>query len=131
MPLIHAYRRKAPHTVEFAGETRTFEANPAGEQVCDVPAGPMADRLLELTEGYRLHASEQPQAAPPDDEDEPPSPFVLTSEGDDGNEVLVDLRTLDRARLLAFCAENDIPAPHPNAKDDTVRQKIVDFLAGV
>lgn len=126
MPTVHAYRRKKPHTPEVGGVLYKFAANEAGEQVCEVPEGPGLDRLLEIAEGYKLHGVQKDKA-----DDEPNgdvSPYILTQEGEGGEEVSIDLRTLDKAALVKFCADNEIPAPHPNAKEETIRNKIVEFF---
>lgn len=129
MTVIHAFRRTRPHTVEplAGGKKFKFVANKDGEFVCDVTDEKSAKRLLELSEGYRAHGTAKVE--PEDDESDPNavSPFVLTVDGADGAETTLDLRTLDSDALFAFCKENEIPA-HPSCKEDTLRQKIVDFF---
>lgn len=123
MTTIHAYRRTLPHSVELFGQVLKFSADAEGRQVCEVPEGPALDRLLEISEGYCVLGAPPKQEG---DEDQPYSPYVLTN-GDNGKSV--DLRTLDRAGLLAFIRDQELDyAPHPNAKDDTVRDKIVAML---
>lgn len=58
MTTIHAYRRTLPHTVELLGHKLEFKVNAAGDQVCDVADDAAAARLLEISEGYRLHGGQ-------------------------------------------------------------------------
>lgn len=124
MTIIHAYRRTAPHPVELFGQVFKFEANEAGHQVCNVPDGPAAKRLLEITEGYKAYGVDATQ---PDDEPEAPSEYLMTTEGEGGVEVTVDLRTLNIEQLREFAKENEIPF-HPQIGDAKLRDKIVDFF---
>lgn len=129
MAIVHAYRRTKLHTCQAGGLTLKFAPDTEGRVVCDVPEGPALDRLLELTEGYTL-LGQKPQVAsePDEDDDAPLSKYVLTR-GD--NDETVDLRTLDRAGLLAFIAEQGLDyTPRANAADDTIRDKIVKLLTG-
>jgi hypothetical protein len=128
MPIVHAYRRtvrqhvKPVHVVDLAAHGKfEFKPNDKGEFVAEVPAGPALNRLLAISEAYRIHGA--PVVADDDDEDEgDASPYVIT----DGDKT-VDLRALDKAALLQFAAENDI-AIHPNAKDETIRDRLVKAL---
>ena len=116
--ILHAYRRKEPHQVEVAGQVLKFAANEQDHQVCDAPPGPATDRLLELSEGYVVYGDTK-QSEPA-----PASKYLLVN-----GEETVDLRTLDRAALVAFSAAQGLDyKPHANSKDDTVRDKIVELL---
>lgn len=129
MAIVHAYRRTAPVEVEVFGFIAKFAPNEAGEVVCEVPEGPALDRLMEITEAYVVHGI-KPQATPDPDEDDdtPLSKYVLTRNESDET---IDLRTLDRAGLLAFIAEQELGySPRANTPDDTVRDKIVALLTG-
>lgn len=126
MTIIHAYRRTTPCSVDLFGSIFKFVANDQGEFVCDVPAGPAQDRLLELSEGYRLHGA-QTKAAEDDDTPPPVSPYVLTVEGEGGAESTVDLRELSLEQLHEFCKANEIPF-HPNSKEPKLRDVIVAFF---
>lgn len=134
MPIVHAYRRKGPHTVELFGALCHFTANAEGKQVCNVPEGPGLDLLMEITEGYRLLTAQEALASVAEREPDAPlldvSPFIITFEGEDGHEKTVDLRKAQRPELLQIMTDNDMPNPHPNSKDETLREKIVAFMAG-
>lgn len=120
--LIHAYNRTKPTTVDLHGQKIQFKPDEHGKVVADVTDKKSIDLLLSITEGYQKHSAG-------DDREEPEvSPFILTQEDDNGHEVTVDLREMNRDQLMEFCSDHEIPAPHSNAKDDTVRQKIVDFF---
>lgn len=127
MSLIHAFRRTAVHSVDLFGKKFEFKPNEAGDFVAELPAGPAHDRLLEITEGYRPYETEKAD----DDADDPDaqSPYILTVEGDEGAEKTIDLRELAGEQLREFAKENEVPF-HPNAKDATVRDKIVAFFKG-
>lgn len=133
MTIIHAFPRKPrpdakgavkPHTVEVAGKRLKFIANDEGHYVCDVTDGAAAKRLLAIRDHYRVYGEPAPEPEPAG-EDEPASPYILT-DGDDA-ERTVDLRTLDKAALLAFGREHEISLS-PNAKEETLRDKIAAFF---
>lgn len=129
MPLVHAYRRTKPHTVEFGGKKFKFVADEDGRQVCDVPEGPALDRLLDLVEGYRLFGA--PVAEPTADGDDAPaaSPYVLTQEGEGGEEVTVDLLKLSKTELMKFAVDNDVtPLPDEKLKKQDIADAIVAFF---
>lgn len=130
MPLVHAYRRSKPHTVEVGGRKFTFAADAEGRQVFDIPEGPALTRLLEIADAYRLLGAPAPVLTSDDEDDDTPSPFVITVEGPDGNEMQVDLRTFDADKLRAFAAENEIPMPGTVKNPDTMRERIVKALNG-
>lgn len=130
MATVHAHRRTAPIEVELFGFTGKFTVNEAGHVVCEVPEGPALDRLLEITEAYTVYGGKPftPQADPDDDDDTPLSKYALTRNESDET---IDLRTLDRAGLLAFITEQELNyTPRANTPDDTVRDKIVALLTG-
>ena len=62
--------------------------------------------------------------APPADVTPPPSPYLLVGPGG----ATFDLRPLEDAALHAFAAANAVKV-HPNAKGDTIREKIVAAFA--
>jgi hypothetical protein len=128
MALVHAYRRDAPHQVDFGAIKFDFAANDAGHQVCEVPDGPELARLLEITEGYVRYGDVPDEPSAAEDDDAMASKFIITSGDDD---QAVDLRKLDRAGLLAFIEEQELDyKPHHRAGDDTIRHKIVELLIG-
>lgn len=127
MTIIHAYIRTKPISVDLFNKVVDFQANEKGHIVAEVKEKRVADRLLSISEGYRVY-DDIPLEVEEDDAPIQTSPYLLTQEGDDGREVTVDLRTLDRAELVKFCADNDIPAPHHKTKDETVRDAIVAFF---
>lgn len=116
--LIHAYARKKPHTVELFGKRYTFKANDDGAFVCEVKEPDAIERLLEITEGYRVL-----KAADEGDDDGPDAAFVITS----GDDETLNLLTLNKQQLLEFCKDNDISV-HPNARETTIRQRIVEYF---
>lgn len=127
MTILHAFRRIAPHAVDLPGGPFLFAPNEHGHFVCEVPEGPALERLLELTEGYKVYGAAA-VLAPAEDDDTPASKYVITNGEDDST---VDLRTLDRAGLLAFIADQELDyKPHHKSSDDTIRDKIVELLIG-
>ena len=131
MTTVHAYRRSAPISVDLFEQTIEFKPNANGEIVAELDAGPALDRLLEITEGYRVLGA-APVIEPDADEETviETSPYVLTQEKDDGSgdEETIDLRTLARKELVQFCEDNEIPAPNKNDNADAIRDKIVAFF---
>jgi hypothetical protein len=134
MTTIHAFLRAKPITVELFEALVEFKPNEKGHIVADVSEKRIVDRLLSIAEGYKVYGA---VALPNGDDDEDvieTSPYVLTQEGDGGEEVTIDLRTLALAALEAFCAENEIPLPQykpratAKAKEATLRDAIVEFF---
>lgn len=133
MTTLHAYKRVKPATVDLFGALIEFKPNDKGHVIADVSEKRIVDRLLSISEGYCVYGA---APAVQDEEEEviETSPYVLTQEGDDGNEVTIDLRTLDLAALDAFCAENEIPMPEfkpktsAKVKEQGVRDAIVAFF---
>lgn len=126
MTTIHAFMRTKPVSVELFDTVVEFQPNAKGHVVAEVSETRVSRHLLSIKEGYRVYGS-VPIAAAEEEEIET-SPYVLTQEGDDGNEITVDLRMLNREALVVFCAENEIPKPHPNSKEETIRDAIVAFF---
>lgn len=126
MTTIHAFIRTKPISVDLFDAVIEFQANDKGHIVAEVTEQRIADHLLSIREGYKVYGAAPTPASEDDGIDT--SPYVMTQEGDNGNEVTVDLRTLDRAALVAFCADNDIPAPHHKAGEDKIRDAIVAFF---
>ena len=123
MTILHAYRRTAVHSVDQPGGPFVFEVNADGHYLCDVTEPDAVDRLLEISEGYRVYGEPLTQALAAD---APLSRFVITNE-----HSTVDLRTLDRAGLLAFIVAEALDyKPHHKSSDDTIRDKIVELLIG-
>jgi hypothetical protein len=132
MPLIHAYRRTNKCDVEFSNMTFTFDRNGAGDFVCDVPPGPELDRLLGITEGYKLYSDGPGESSEEDVQDDkgsdkaPASKYVLINDGE-----TIDLRALDRSALLEFIdAQGLTYTPRADTSDNSVRDKIVKLLTG-
>jgi hypothetical protein len=120
MPTIHAYRRSAAFSVDLNDKVFKFEPNADGLIVCDVTHAPSAKRLIEIAEGYR-------ELVKPGKEPPAPSPYILTMEDGNGQEVEVDLRTLNTAQLVEFCTENEITC-NPQWPDQQIRDAIVAFF---
>lgn len=128
MPLVHAYRRTKPHTVEYGGKKFKFLPDEEGRQVCDVPEGAALDRLVSLKEGYVLFGQPKP-AEVSDSSEGGASPYVLTMEGDNDQEVTVDLLTLTKAELLKFATDNEVePLPAGNLNKQQIADAIVAFF---
>lgn len=139
MTVIHAFPRKLrrdhndkvrPHTVEVNGTKYKFTPDDEERYVCTVENKSDAAALLAIKDHYvELGVKPAPQESDEDDDDsdEVRSPYILTQDGNDGQEETLDLRTLDKAALLKFCADNEIKV-HPNAGEDTIRDKIVAFF---
>lgn len=133
--LIEAYRRTKPHEVDLHGAVIKFLPDENNRFVADVQDENSIRRLLEITEGYRAlgsAAGEVRDALDGDNEDDggDDSPYLLTVEGENGQEKTIDLRTLDRAQLEDFMEQNEIPKIPGRAKDETLRNKIIAFFRG-
>lgn len=128
--LIHAHARTKPHTVEFNGRKYKFSPNDEGHVVAEINDKPTVERLLLLSEGYRVYAVVRLE---PEPEDTEVSPFVISIGGGDGSEATesLDLRTLTKAQLVAFAAENELKDIKPDLKVDDYRQAIVNALNSV
>lgn len=132
MALVQAFRRIKTYTYQFKDVKLVFEPNEKGDVVCDVADPGTVDRLLQTPTGFRLYGEQA---------DEPMSPVLslpvsqVTSEpekspyllADDESGAVLDLRPMSDAELHAFADANGIKV-HPNAKGDTIRNKIVEFL---
>jgi hypothetical protein len=131
--LVHAFLQdqlKANYVLDAFGVTTTFVPNGKGHCVGEVTNTKLLQRLMQIPEGYCLYdENAQPggdDQDPPPGDDVAPSKYVLISDG-----ATIDLRTMDRAGLLAFIAEQELSyTPRANTPDDTVRDKIVALLTG-
>jgi len=130
---IEAYRRSKVLEIDLMGEVVKFMPNKDGKFVADIKKEAIYRRLLEIPDAYRVLGATVGEVNDGNDDDDDTggdaaSPFILTQEGDNGEEVTIDLRKLDREGLNKFCDDNDIPKLPKNAKDETVRNKIVAFF---
>lgn len=121
MTTIHAYKRTGATPIDLGGKIYAFKPNPAGDVVCEVEDAAHAAALLEITEGFRVH-----KAAGTEDDDGP-SPYILTMEGEGGAEKTIDLRELNKKQLQEFCVENEITFS-AKATDSKLRDAIVEFM---
>lgn len=136
MSIVQAYKRKKTYIHTFPDVTLVFEPNEKGDVVCDVADHGAVERLLQTPTGFRLYGEQADEAmsallveqVPGKVEQVPPtgdeSPYVLRDEDAD---AVLDLRPMSDAELHAFADANGIKV-HPNAKGDTIRNKIVEFL---
>lgn len=128
MTIIHAYLRKAPITVDLFDTVIEFKPNDKGHVIADVSEKRIASRLLEIAEAYTVHGAAPAEASEAGTGIDT-SPYILTQEGDDGREVTIDLRTLDKQALHKFAEDNEVePLPAKNAKVETMRDAIVAFF---
>ena len=118
--LIHAYPRKKPVTVELFGKNYKFVANDNGDFVAEVKEPEAVKRFLSISDHYQEYGA--PPKADGEADTDPNARFLLTS----GDET-INLLELDKDQLLAFAKENDIEV-HPNAKAETLRERIIAAL---
>jgi hypothetical protein len=133
--LVHAFLQdplKQNYVLDAFGITTTFVVNSSGHCVGEVTNPKLLQRLMQIPEGYCLYDEEaQATSAPdktemPEEEAQTASKYTLVSDGQ-----TIDLRTLDRAGLLAFIAEQSLSyTPRANTTDAAVRDKIVSLLTG-
>lgn len=128
MTMFHDYKRTAAITHNIHGADWEFALNEVGHAVCDITDEAVAERLLQIPEGFRPYdTTELPVLSPvlalvPETPIPEASPYVLVN-GDSS----FDLRTLDDEALREFATVNGISIHH-NAKGDTIRDKIVAAL---
>lgn len=128
MTMFHDYKRTVAITHNIHGADWEFALNEVGHAVCDITDEAVAERLLQIPEGFRPYdPSELPAMSPvlalvPGNTDPEASPYVLVS-----GDASFDLRPLSDDDLRGFAAENGIAIPN-KAKGDTIRDKIVAAL---
>lgn len=109
---FHAYRRKGERytLTSLFGVDYEFLPDAQGRLVCDITDDAAIERLLEITEAFAAV-----------EEDEKPRHALIR----DGEEVV--LTDMDRAALIDFAEKYGVKVHH-KAKDETIREKIVEAL---
>ena len=122
--LIHAHRRKEATPIDTGSTYIDFQPNERGDVVAEVDADSDCEKLLAIPEAFCIYQSveaKEPKFTPKTDGK---ASFVVTN----GDEML-NLSDLDDAALREFADANYVALHHKNT-GDTIRQKIVDALAG-
>jgi len=125
---IQAYNRTKKYTTNIVALSAVIEfaPNAFGDVVADVESEAAVDWLLRTPTAFRLYQA-------PADAPVVPIKVVRLPPGDEqyllksGDGTAFDLRPLNDEQLHEFCKANNIVV-HPNAKGNTIRDKIVAAL---
>lgn len=104
-----------------------FKPNEKGHNVCDVTDEAHAQRLLEITEGYRVYegVAVEPPAPPPI-----VKPIGRRQVPDEGAEPVEpkgpDYNGMTRKQLEAAYEEKFGEKPHPRTKDGTLLARLIE-----
>lgn len=117
--LIHAFRRTAAVTVNLLSQDVEFSPNERGDVVADVADAEVAERLLEISEGYRAYESES------DDESDDEAGSLMLTNGDET--IDIGAMTANQVRAMADEAGVELPS---KGKVAELRKALFEALSG-